>query len=376
LTDIIEAAYGLHPVLREFAEFGDVHRRAADEVIEAMQDAGMFRMFTPRRFGGLEADLGTVQEVAAVLGEADGSAAWLVGVAAGSSWLMAHGSPELQDEVFGADPDARIAGGGSGSGTARPAAGGLVVSGRWSYASGSRHASWAAVVVTPTDEDGSPSAPAFAVMPMAEVHIADTWHTSGLRGTGSNTVVVDDVFVPTHRFIRLDALRDEAVSGLDPLYRLPFQAVGGAVLLGALLGVGTAALNFVVEAAAHKKIAHTPGNRTQGESVGVQLQIADAALGLQTAQLHARSVTEFVIRHADAGSFPDGLAQARTQAQSSHAVREIRAAVDTLVDVHGSSGLFDASPLRRMAGDIAIGARHAAFNAAVGNELFGKALLG
>lgn len=111
MTDIIEAAYGLHPVLREFAEFGDVHRRAADEVIEAMQDAGMFRMFTPRRFGGLEADLGTVQEVAAVLGEADGSAAWLVGVAAGSSWLMAHGSPELQDEVFGADPDARIAGG-------------------------------------------------------------------------------------------------------------------------------------------------------------------------------------------------------------------------------------------------------------------------
>lgn len=78
------------------------------------------------------------------------------------------------------------------------------------------------------------------------------------------------------------------------------------MLLGALLGVGTAALNFVVEAAAHKKIAHTPGNRTQGESVGVQLQIADAALGLQTAQLHARSVTEFVIRHADAGSFPDG----------------------------------------------------------------------
>lgn len=132
MTDIIEAAYGLHPVLREFAEFGDVHRRAADEVIEAMQDAGMFRMFTPRRFGGLEADLGTVQEVAAVLGEADGSAAWLVGVAAGSSWLMAHGSPELQDEVFGADPDARIAGGGSGSGTARPAGGGLVVSGRWS----------------------------------------------------------------------------------------------------------------------------------------------------------------------------------------------------------------------------------------------------
>ena len=372
--DITATARDLKPVLREFAEFGETHRRTADAVIEALQDAGMFRLFTPRRFGGLEIDLITLLEVTTTLGEADGSAAWLVGVAASASWLMVHGSPELQEEVLGADPDARIAGGAAGTGTARPTAGGWLVSGRWSYSSGAPHASWAAVMPMLTGEDGSPSASAFAVMPMAEVHVADTWHTSGLRGTGSNTIVADDVFVPAHRLITTDALSNQAQSDIDPLYRLPFQSVGECSLIGPLLGVGRAGLAFVVESAAHKQIAHTAAGPGKGESVGVQLQIADAALRLQTAQLHTWSVAETAATHVD--SPPDPATLARSHAQSCHAVHEIRSAVNILVDVHGSGGLAEASPLRRVAADIAIGTRHAAYNATIGNEQFGKVLLG
>jgi 3-hydroxy-9,10-secoandrosta-1,3,5(10)-triene-9,17-dione monooxygenase len=373
-SDVTGAARALQPVLRKFAEFGDTHRRSADEVIEALQDAGMFRLFTPRRFGGLATDLVTLLEVTTALGEADGSAAWLVGVAASTSWLVAHGSPELQEEVLGAEPDARIAGGAAGAGTARATTGGRLVSGRWAYASGAPHASWAAVMATLTGEGGSPPAPVFALMPMAEVHVADTWHTSGLRGTGSNTVVADDVFVPAHRLITMDALSNQAQSGIDPLYRLPFQSVGECSLIGPMLGVGCAALAFVVESATHKQIAHTAAGGTQGESVGVQLQIADAALRLQTAQLHTWSVAETATSHVD--SPPDPAALARSHAQSCHAMHEISSAVNILVDVHGSGGFAEASPLRRIAGDVAIGTRHAAYNATVGNEQFGKALLG
>lgn len=373
-SGITDAARDLQPVLREFAEFGDAHRRAADEVIEALQDAGMFRLFTPRRFGGLATDLVTLLAVTTALGEADGSVAWLVGVAASTSWLVAHGSLELQEEVLGADPDARIAGGAAGAGTVRPTAGGRLVSGRWAYASGAPHASWAAVMATLTGEDGSPPAPVFAIMPMAEVHVADTWHTSGLRGTGSNTIVAEDVFVPAHRLITMDALSNQAQSELDPLYRLPFQSVGECALIGPMLGVGSAALAFVVESATHKEIAHTVDGGTQSESVGVQLQIADAALRLQTAQLHTRSVAETATVHVD--SPPDLDSFARSHAQSCHAMHEILSAVNILVDVHGSGGLAEASPLRRIAGDVAIGARHAAFNVTVGKEQFGKALVG
>ena len=373
-SEITDVARGLQPILRDHAEFGDTHRRAADEVIGALQDAGMFRLFTPHRFGGLQTDLVTVQEVTAALGEADGSAAWLVGVAASTSFLIAHGSAELQEDVF-ADLNARIAGGGAGTGTGRPTAGGHLVSGRWSYASGAPHASWAGIVVTLTDEDGSRSTPAFAIVPMAEVHVADTWHTSGLRGTGSNTVIAEDVFVPAHRLIAMDAFGDEAQSKLDPVYRLPFRSVGECTLIGPMLGVASAALKFVVESAAHKKIPHTVFD-TQSKSVGVQLQIADAALRLQTAQLHVRSVAETLTEHALDGSPPDWTAQARAQAQNCHAMHEILTAVNILVDVHGSGGLAEANPLRRMAGDVAMGARHAGFNATVAKELFGKAILG
>jgi alkylation response protein AidB-like acyl-CoA dehydrogenase len=372
--DITAAARAVQPVLREFSGFGDRHRRTADEVIEALEENGMFRLFTPRRFGGLEIDLATLLSVTTALGEADGSAAWLVGVAASTSWLMAHGSPELQEEVLGADPDARIAGGAAGAGTARPVAGGRLVSGRWSYASGAPHASWAAVMAVLTDEDGSPSQPVFAVLPIAEVHVEDTWHTSGLRGTGSNTIVVEDNVVPAHRLIAMDALGDQARSGTGPLYRLPFQSVGECTLIGPMLGVGAAALSFVVESAAAKTIAHIGPGGTQRDSVAVQTQIADAALRLQTARLHALSVAETVTAQVDAP--PDPAAVARVHAQNCLAMHEILTAVNILVDVHGSGGLADSSPLRRMAGDVAIGARHAAFNAAVGKEQFGKALLG
>lgn len=207
----------------------------------------MFRLFTPRQFGGLEADLLTVQEVTETLGQADGSAAWLIGAAATSAWAVAHGTTALQEEVFGSDPDARLAGGGAGTGTGRRARGGRSISGRWPYATGSPHASWALVLVTLSDEDSSPTASAFAVLPMADVHLADTWHTSG-PGTGSNTIITEDVFVPDHRLI-LAAFTAHSQSQLNPLYRLSFRLVGGASFLGSLLGLGSAALTFVLESA-------------------------------------------------------------------------------------------------------------------------------
>jgi 3-hydroxy-9,10-secoandrosta-1,3,5(10)-triene-9,17-dione monooxygenase len=370
-SDIVDAARSLQPVLRRYAEFGDTHRRAADEVIEALHDARMFRLFTPEQFGGLEVDLMTALEVTSALGEADGSAAWLVGVAASSAWALSHGSTDLVEEVFGADPDARIAGGAAGSGTGRPAAGGRIVSGQWSYASGCRHAAWAAVLTTLTD--GDTSVPAMAVIPMADVEVADTWHTSGLRGTGSNTIIADEVFVPAHRLLPMDGFYDG--QSLSRLYRLPFLMVGRIAISGSLLGVGSAALRFVIDAAANKAISHTSLG-SQRESVAVQLRVADAAMRLQTANLHVRSVAAAATDQTRSDDPVDRTTEARLNAQIGHAVHEIVAAADLALDVHGSGGRATASPLRRMVDDIAIGARHAGFRTDVGNELFGKALLG
>lgn len=374
-SELMAKARELHPLLREFAAYGDTHRRTADQVIAGLEDAGMFRLFTPRRFGGYEADLSTLLGVTETLGESDGSASWLVGVAATSGWLTAHGSEHLLQEVFGANPDSRLAGGGAGAGTGRPVDGGRLVTGRWTYASGTPHAAWAGVFTTLTDGQDEPTGLALCFVPIEELEVEDTWHTLGLRGTGSNALIAREVFVPQHRLIDMAAFSDEAQSTLPPLYRLPMKAVGGLSVIGPLLGIGRAALAHVVETAPHKAIPYTVFG-SQSESVGVQLQVADAALRLRTATLHAHSAATTLTDHALEARPVQPLYQAQTLAEISLAAQEVLAAVNILLTVHGSGGLGDASPMQRLVRDVDIGARHAAVNSSVSMEVFGKALLG
>jgi alkylation response protein AidB-like acyl-CoA dehydrogenase len=193
-------------------------------------------LVTPRRYNGYEVDLVTLLDITEILGEADGSAAWLVGIAATSAWVAAHAPTQALDEIFGADPDARLAGGGAGAGTGRPVDGGVIVTGRWSYASGSLHASWAEVLTTLGTEGEKPTGIAVCLMPIDDLQVEDTWHTAGLPGTGSNTLIATDVFVPEYRIIPLSSLTEESSSSLGPLYRLPFRSIGALPVLGPLLG--------------------------------------------------------------------------------------------------------------------------------------------
>lgn len=124
-------------------------------MIDALTDAGFFRLFKPRRFGGYPADLRTVLQVTETLAEADGSAAWVVGIASTAAWAINRGSEQLQQDIFGADPDARIAGSSTPC-PARRVEGGLRLSGRWRYASGSPHATWAALAAAVADDSGQP----------------------------------------------------------------------------------------------------------------------------------------------------------------------------------------------------------------------------
>jgi 3-hydroxy-9,10-secoandrosta-1,3,5(10)-triene-9,17-dione monooxygenase len=133
------AARGLLPLLQENAGHGDDQRRTADGTIDALTAHGMFRLFSPRRFGGFEVTPRTFIEITEILGTADASAAWVVGAAATCAWFIAHGSAELQEEIFGTTPDLRAAGGGAGSGTAVPDGDGYRVTGKWAWASGAAH---------------------------------------------------------------------------------------------------------------------------------------------------------------------------------------------------------------------------------------------
>jgi 3-hydroxy-9,10-secoandrosta-1,3,5(10)-triene-9,17-dione monooxygenase len=242
-------------------------------VIDALTDAGFFRLVKPRRFGGYPVDLRTVLQVTKTLAEADGSAACVVGIASTAAWAINRGSEQLQQDIFGADPDARIAGSSTPC-PARRVEGGLRLSGRWRYASGRpmphgppSPRRW------PTTRANRPTC-TFSFGPAAQLRLEDTWRIVGMRGTGSHTWVAGDVFVPEHRLISVNTLSEGWTTSDEPVHRLPFAPVATLALVGTLLGLGGAALALTIDKAPSKPMHHTFFAR-QSDSVGVQVQLAE-----------------------------------------------------------------------------------------------------
>ena len=366
-TELVDSAVKIQGLLRKRLTDSEIHRRQTDDVIDALTGAGFFRLNKPRRFGGYPVDLQTVLQITETLAEADGSAGWVVGIATTGAWAVNRGSEQLQEEIFGAAPDVRIA----GSAMACPARrehGGLRLNGRWGYASGSPHATWALLVATVPEGY-------FCLVPTAQLQLEDTWHTVGMRGTGSNTYLAEDLFVPEHRLISATELSEVSTSSDEPVHRLPFAPVATLGLIGTLLGLGRAALTLTIDKAPSKAMHHTLFAR-QSDSVGVQVQVAEAALKLQTAQLHSYRVADDLDSAAANGHDLDYGLRAQVRAQYGYAAQQVLEAIHILVNVHGAGTFAESSLTQQYWRDANTAARHASLNAFVGYEVFGKALLG
>jgi len=374
--ELVSRARALQPLLREHAAMADAERKAPDPVIDAVTAAGFYRLLSPRQFGGYEAEVRTVLEISESLGQADGSVAWLVGLGATAAWMASHFSDRARSEVFADNGDARIAGAAT-PGPARRVDGGLRVSGRWAYASGCPHATWAGIVAIVADDSGQPADAYWCLVPASDLRIEDTWRTTGMRGTGSNTWVGEDVFVPEYRTIPMDISAKEALPAPTdaPMYRLPFPTLGTLALLGPILGITGAALTYTIEKAPTKAMHHTIFTK-QSESVGVQVQIAEAALKLETARLHIYAIADQLDRAAADDRHIDYDERAKARAQGGFAAQQMLDAINILVNVHGAGSFAESNPLQRYWRDANTAARHAGLYPVVGYEVFGKSLLG
>ena len=376
--ELVARATALQPLLREHAVKTEADRRVPVEVVDALADAGLFKLGTPKRYGGYESGMRSMLDVSAALAEGDGSTSWVVTLVNVCNYLVGLFPVRAQDDVFGADPEARVTGVLTPTSTSVRVDGGWRVTGRWHYNSGSWQATWAALGVPVTDAAGAVVDQGLVLIPRADLEIEDTWFVAGMRGTASNCVVADDVFVPEHRLLSVPAaiegdyateMKDEA------LYRSAFIPVLVLVLVGPQLGLGRAALNYVVERAGKKPIAYTFYG-TQSASVGVQLQIAEAALKIDTARLHAERAAADIDGHAAAGTYPDMVTRTRVRADTGWAVRNTLEAISTLVDVHGAASFAEVSPLQRIWRDANVAGRHAVASPGMALEVYGKALLG
>jgi alkylation response protein AidB-like acyl-CoA dehydrogenase len=377
-TELVARIKELQPLLREHAAQGEQDRRVAEDVIQALRAAGVLKIATPKRYGGYETSMRTMLDVSAALGEADGGTAWVATLLNVCAWMTGTFPQQAQDDVWGEDPDALVCGVLAPTAETRKVEGGHQVSGRWYYNSGSWHATWAILGIPLTDESGEVVDQALALIPRRELEYEETWFVAGMRSTGSNCMIAKDVFVPDHRIVSVPP----AIEGHyatehtdEALYQSAFVPILALVLAGPQLGMGRAALQMVREKAAKKPISYT-FYTAQADSVAFQLQLAEAAMLIDTAHLHAYRAAADIDEAAARGEYPDFLTRARVRADTGWVIDHIVRAINILLSAHGAASFADVNPLQRLWRDSSVAARHAVVLPVVGYEVYGKALLG
>jgi alkylation response protein AidB-like acyl-CoA dehydrogenase len=380
VAELVARARELAPLLRKTAPASEANRRVDDETIQAAIKTGLMRVCTPKRYGGWEMNTRAMLDVSAAVAEADGAAGWVVNLNNICCWLTSLFPVRTQDEVFGEDPDTCVSGVLNPTATVRKEPGGYrILTGTWHYNSGGWHAQWAVLGLPIVNDAGEAIDQGLAMIPMADLTREDTWFVAGMKATGSIALHAKDVFIPDHRVLSVP----RAIEGDYPtemknqevFYRSAFVPILAIILVGPVLGLGRAALEFVRQKASTRTIAYTFFEK-QSASVAFQLQVAEAAMMIDTAHLHAYRAADDVDDAAARGVYPDMLTRARVRADTGYVVEKITQAIDKLLFAHGSAGFADASPLQRIWRDAAVASRHAVCLPPIGYELYGKTLLG
>jgi 3-hydroxy-9,10-secoandrosta-1,3,5(10)-triene-9,17-dione monooxygenase len=375
---LLKRAADIRPILERNADTTDSLRRLADENVQALRDSGLCRLMVPARFGGHQTSIRSYVDVMAEIGRGCGSTAWVASLINVCAWLAALFPEQAQADIWGSNRDAWIAGSLAPNGSAVPAEGGWRVTGRWPWASGSMHAQWAACGIHMKNERGEMANFGLSLMPMAELTIEDTWFMAGMKGTGSNTIVAKDVFVPSHRFLPYpDAFagRYRTEHTDEAVYRAALVPVTVLILAPSQLGVARAALDHAIAKSKTRGITHTNFG-TQAESAGFQIQIADAAMKIDTAALHMGRAADDLDRAAAASHLMDLTARARVRIDTALAAKYCREAVEVLVAAHGTSSLADSNRMQRLWRDVHTASHHAITEWQINLEVYGKALLG
>ncbi|MGC5311815.1 acyl-CoA dehydrogenase family protein [Micromonospora zamorensis] len=360
-------------MLRVDADEAERNSRLTGTTAKALRDAGLFRLGVPKSHGGYEAAPLTFLDVSAEVAQACPSSAWVLMVSYVAQQMAASFGDQAREELWGDGPDTPMCGVFARVGVeATPADDGLTVSGRWAWASGCHHADWAIIGVPSVD--GATPEPAVALVPVSDLSIVETWDMTGLRGTGSHTLVADRLFVPRHRIRTFAKLVDGNADATSPLYRIPPGSMT-VTSAGPMLGATRAIFRQVLELIESGKPLAMSVYRRAGDSPSIQAALADAATLIDTADLHlSRSASWLMSAAAGEGlGLPE---RARLRMDTGYAVSKLRESAQLLFTVAGAGSLGRASVIARNWRDLETGARHPTLAPGLAREMYGRVLAG
>lgn len=373
--ELVERVSELVPLLREHAQWNEDNRRIHQSSLDALSEAEIFRIPVSERFGGYECDFETQAAVLTEIARGDGSTSWACGVWFAGTWLAGLYGEQALQEIF-TQPQTRCSGIFTPSATATPVPGGVEVSGRWAFNTGSLHADWDVVGAMRPTSDGV-TEPIMIVVPLSELSLVDDWHTAGLRGTGSLTRVADAVFVPDHRVQAIGPMLEQQYA--TPLtgrnYRAPLVSVFSVCSTGTAVGIARAAMESFLERLPGRKITYTD-YAEQADAPLTHLQIAEASMRIAEAEFHADRAAQLVDEKAAAGAAWTTEERCRVRIGTAYACRRAKEAVDVLNSASGASSIYEHVPMQRFERDVQTLNLHALMNPNTNQELYGRVLCG
>jgi 3-hydroxy-9,10-secoandrosta-1,3,5(10)-triene-9,17-dione monooxygenase len=350
--DLLDRAQALAPVLRERAFDAEQARRISKETIDDLKSAGLFRVLQPAAYGGYEMDPQVFMDISMIIGSGCPSTGWVYAVIGVHNWQLGLMSKQAQDDVWGADQDTLISSSYTPRGTVEIVEGGYLVSGRWSFSSGSDHAQWVILGGVATEDDGTVRRLCF-LLPRSDYEIDDVWHVIGLRGTGSNDIVVDKAFVPDYR---THAYTSGSVTSDSPIYQLPFASVFTFGITAPLLGAAQGALDEHIQWTA-ERVRITRGTRVAEEPFS-QARVAEAFGELDGARLQMRRDLDDMMALARDGKEIPIEVRARGRLDQVRATQLAASAVDRVFQNSGGRVLHELNPIQRAWRDIHAGSQH------------------
>ena len=346
-------AAAMVPALLERQKEADALRRIPDSTHRDFLEAGLYRIFQPRRYGGMECENRAIIDIAGELGRGCGSSAWIFTNLVAQSLVLSMNCREAQDDVWGANPEALIASGLSVSGgTATPVEDGIVLDGLWSFSSGVDFADWLHLQVFVPREDGPPE-PRFALIPKGSFEVVDDWNATGLLATGSKSVRLNEVFVPNYRTVAAGVLSGGKGLSRDinsaPLYQISIWSAGTQIFSAPAVGIARGALDYVENEFKDRvgvvgvKLAELPT---------AQARVAEANAEIDAARALLIQVSEEATDFAERDVHPELEQRARWRLNNAYATQLSIRAVERLYPLLGARGLDAANPFMRAWRDV------------------------
>ena len=374
--ELLRRARDIVPRLGARAPQAEAQRSLPKDTIAEMQEAGFFRILQPRRWSGFEMDPSVYYDVLMTLAEGCFSTAWVYGVVGIHPWLIALYDDRAAQEVWGKDTGTLMSSSLMPGGQIVPVKDGFRLSGRWGYSSGCDHCDWAFLGAVVPSDDPQTFDWRFCLVPRREYEIVDTWHVSGLKGTGSQDIVVKDKFIPAYRVHSVAAMYDCAGPGQEvnasALYRIPAAQIlylGVACgAIGALQGMVNAYRDYAPKRA-------TPRGRT-AEDPFAQLACAEAQALADELKLVLYHNLRTLGAYAERREVPPMDLRLKFKFHSSWGVERCGLAALKLFKTAGSSGVRDTLPFGRTVADINTGRQHVSNQYEYFGRLWGSMLLG